>query len=117
MLTTWIVWVFAALVLNIIFMNFIIAVISESYEKVMQKLVAQLYKVKCELIVEREANMNEQDLNNPKYFPKYLILRRPIESGETEGQEWQGFIKDLKQNIAKTVARSKNDVTMRINKV
>jgi len=32
---SWIVWIIAVLVLNIIFMNFIIAVISESYEKVM----------------------------------------------------------------------------------
>jgi len=36
----WIVWVFAVLILNVIFMNFIIAVISESYEKVMQKSIA-----------------------------------------------------------------------------
>ena len=36
----WIVWIMAVFVMNVIFMNFIIAVISQSYEKVMQKLVA-----------------------------------------------------------------------------
>lgn len=50
----WIIWIFAVLILNVIFMNFIIAVISESYEKVMQKSVAQGYKVKAEMISERE---------------------------------------------------------------
>jgi len=35
-------------------MNFIIAVISESYEKFMQKLVAESYRVKANMIVERE---------------------------------------------------------------
>jgi Ion transport protein len=32
---TWIIWLIAVLILNIVFMNFIIAVISESYEKIM----------------------------------------------------------------------------------
>jgi len=35
-------------------MNFIIAVISESYEKVMQKLVAESFRVKANMIAERE---------------------------------------------------------------
>lgn len=37
---TWIIFILAVFVLNIILMNFIIAVISQSYEKIMQKLVA-----------------------------------------------------------------------------
>ena len=55
---TWSIWIIAVFVLNVIFMNFIIAVISESYEKVMQKLVAESYKVKANMIVEREMLMN-----------------------------------------------------------
>ena len=31
----WIIWIISVLIINIVFMNFIIAVISESYEKVM----------------------------------------------------------------------------------
>jgi hypothetical protein len=34
---SWLIWVIAVIILNVIFMNFIIAVISESYEKAMQK--------------------------------------------------------------------------------
>jgi len=37
-----------------------------------------LYKVKVDLIVERELQfIGSDDINNPEYFPKYLILRRP----------------------------------------
>ncbi len=61
-----------------IFMNFIIAVISESYEKIMQKQISLTYHGKVSLIVEREFQMSEEDLKNGKYFPKYIILRRPI---------------------------------------
>lgn len=55
----WGIWLISVLLLNIVFMNFIIAVISESYEKIMQKLVSQTFKVKVDLIVEREHLMNE----------------------------------------------------------
>ncbi len=63
------------------FMNFIIAVISESYEKVMQRLVALSFMLKAEMIVERESMMTDNDKNNAEYFPKYLILRRVVGSG------------------------------------
>jgi len=36
----WIIWLVSVFIMNVIFMNFIIAVISESYEKVMQKLIS-----------------------------------------------------------------------------
>ena len=59
---TWIIWLVSVLILNIVFMNFIIAVISESYEKIMQKLVSQNFKSKVSLIMERESNMSLTDL-------------------------------------------------------
>ena len=67
-------------ILNVMFMNFIIAVISESYEKVMQRLVALSYMLKAEMIVEREGLMSNLDLENKEYFPRFLILRRAVGS-------------------------------------
>ena len=40
-ITAWIVWVLAVFVLNIILMNFIIALISDAYAKVMQRMDAE----------------------------------------------------------------------------
>ena len=54
----WLVWLMLMIVGNVIFMNFIVAVVSESYEKCMQTQKAQQYRLKCELIVERESIMN-----------------------------------------------------------
>ena len=65
-------------------MNFIIAVISESYEKVMQKLVAESYRVKTNMIVERELLLTSIKGNEQEYFPKYLVMRRPIETNNGE---------------------------------
>ncbi|CDW84834.1 wd-40 repeat protein [Stylonychia lemnae] len=81
---TWIVWIIAVIILNIIFMNFIIAVISESYEKVMQKIIAESYKVKVHMIKEREHFFKEKDFLNEKFFPKYIIVRRLVNSESLE---------------------------------
>ena len=43
-------------------MNFIIAVISESYDRVMQKLLAQSYNVKANLIAEKEDLFSDLEL-------------------------------------------------------
>eukprot|EP00347_Sterkiella_histriomuscorum_P006293 403353324 len=55
----WIIWLSAVLFMNIILLNFIIAVISESYEKVMQKMEAQSYKMRAQLIKERELHLRK----------------------------------------------------------
>jgi len=60
----WLIWVIGVFVLNLIFMNFVIAVISESYEKIMQKSIAEGYRGKAMMIVEREFHLTESELKN-----------------------------------------------------
>jgi len=72
----WIIWLFIVIIGNIVFMNFIIAVVNESYENCMTKLVAQTYKVKVDMIVEREQMMSESDLANKQWFPSFIISRQ-----------------------------------------
>eukprot|EP00347_Sterkiella_histriomuscorum_P008787 403343754 len=102
----WIVWISAVLFLNIVLLNFIIAVISESYEKVMQKMVAESFRIKAELIQERESYFNHADFQNQNYFPDYIIFRRPAEDQVDANEEWQGFVKDIKKTIYKTHLKS-----------
>ncbi|CDW73225.1 UNKNOWN [Stylonychia lemnae] len=109
-LVSWLIWLIAVISLNIVFMNFIIAVISESYERVMQKLVAESYRVKANLIFEREQLFSEEELKSTKYFPNYIVVRRPLNTEIKEAGEWQGFIKDLKQTIRTTVVKSKSEI-------
>eukprot|EP00347_Sterkiella_histriomuscorum_P013895 403362947 len=111
---SWVIWIIAVMLLNVMFMNFIIAVISESYEKVMQKLVAESYKVKVQMIVERELHFTEEELTSEQYFPKYLILRRPVSSSEGENGEWQGFVKDIKNTIKTSSTKQKTDIQFQI---
>lgn len=66
------------LVGNIVFMNFIIAVVSESYENCMERMVQQIQLIKLDMIEECEAMLPEWFLY--EYFhtiyPKWLIIRR-----------------------------------------
>jgi hypothetical protein len=57
------------------------------------------------MIVERESLMNYDELNSKEYFPKYLIIRKPItsDSEKVDGKEWQGFTKDLKVTFSKQI--------------
>ncbi|CDW89455.1 wd-40 repeat protein [Stylonychia lemnae] len=112
---TWIIWLIAVMTLNIIFMNFIIAVISESYERVMQKLVAESYKVKANMIVEREQLFNESDMISKDYFPNFIVVRRPLNTETNEGGEWQGFIKDLKYTIRTSAVKSKIEIIQNLH--
>lgn len=50
----WSIWFLIMVVGNIVLMNFIIAVVSQSYGQCMQKQVAQTFKTKVDMIVERE---------------------------------------------------------------
>ena len=97
----------AVLFLNIILLNFIIAVISQSYEKVMQKLKAQTFKMKAAMIREAESHMPKHYFTNQKYkdkyFPRFLILRRPTHDVEQGQKDWEGFIKDIKRSTHEQV--------------
>jgi Polycystin cation channel len=57
-----VVWFFIMIVGNMVFMNFIIAVVNQSYEQCMSKMVVLQFKVKVDMIVERESMMREKEL-------------------------------------------------------
>ncbi|CDW71536.1 serine threonine protein kinase [Stylonychia lemnae] len=114
-LVSWIIWILAVFTLNIVFMNFIIAVISESYERVMQKLVAESYKVKANMIVEKEQLISTNDLTDINLFPNFIVVRRPLSNDSNEAGEWQGFIKDIKYTIRTAVAKSKGEIIQNLH--
>ena len=95
----WIIYLAVMIVGNIIFMNFIIAVVSQSYENCMQKMIAQSYKVKLHMIRERESMMSENDFKKKIWFPNFMILCKPTSEGNEDTgnmeNEWNGIIKEI----------------------
>ena len=70
----WIVWLIIALVTCIIFLNFIIAEASASYEKVNENINANIMNAKSILIAEAEL-LRPTFAKSPLKFPKYIIKR------------------------------------------
>ena len=66
-------------------MNFIIAVVGDSYRKTMDRKTEQMIKVRLEMVLERESLMSENELANEENFPNYIIFRKdPQEDKEKD---------------------------------
>lgn len=59
---TWFIWLLMNFFLFMVFMNFIIAVIGETYSKVVEFKKSHDYLIRVSMIYERELNFNKQDL-------------------------------------------------------
>ena len=70
----WFIFVLIVLVTCIVFLNFIIAEASASYENVQEKLEAYILSEKASLIEEAELMLFDS-CKNQERFPKYIIIR------------------------------------------
>lgn len=71
----WLIWVSIVFITCIIFLNFIIAEASASYERVSDNIDNFLLYQKVCLISESEDMLPKTYLKNKDKFPKYLIIR------------------------------------------
>ena len=62
---------------NVVFMNFIIAVVNESYTNSMAMQKAQSYRLKVPLISEQEKKIVNERTYKTKDFPNYIIVKTP----------------------------------------
>ena len=92
----WIVWFFNQLIMLIILMNFLIAVITQSYENVMNKQIIHKYRLVCDL--NRKCLLNYYYIGSLKDYD-CLILTTKTEM-EEENDEWKGFVQTLKKFIS-----------------
>jgi hypothetical protein len=82
-------------ILFMIMMNFIIAVIGDSYSKVINQAIAHDYRQKANLIYEQEIQFTKKDFKNQKYFPDILVVRKKKCNNKTE-DTLQGQLKEMK---------------------
>lgn len=73
----WFLWFVMVMITSLIFLNFIIAEVSNSYQKVKDDLDALMYKERAGLILEMENLTTNQELeSNKESFPKFIVCRR-----------------------------------------
>jgi hypothetical protein len=71
----WVTWLLMVVMTCIVFLNFIIAEVSSSYEKVKLKLRGLFLKERCILIKEAEDMILQTKKHDQNIFPLYLITR------------------------------------------
>ena len=75
----WIMWISIVSMTCVIFLNFIIAEVSSSYEKVKEDVQGLILKERASLIKESEEMMSKKSLTNIEMFPRNLIMREQEE--------------------------------------
>ena len=60
---------------SLVFLNFIIAEVCNSYQTVKDNIDSLIYKERAGLISEAEDVMTEKSKNNTNKFPKYIVSR------------------------------------------
>ncbi len=102
---SWLIWLFVIFIGNVVFMNFIIAVVSDSYEKCINKMETQSLLEKIELIIEREQMLSKAEVlkYKDKWFPRYLYVCKVVSQTESNNPDdsWEGVVKEIKKMMAK----------------
>lgn len=70
----WVIWMLTVYTTTIIFLNFIIAEVGDSYAKVKENMDALLAKEKTALVQEAETMLFKSDRTEVN-FPRYIVVR------------------------------------------
>jgi len=71
----WVVWLVIILMTCIIFLNFIIAEVSDIYARVNSQVEELILQERAQLIDESEVMIGNTLQSNLNMFPKYIIMR------------------------------------------
>lgn len=93
---TWVIWGISIVFLFMIFMNFIIAVIGDTYDRVIQYKEAHDYQQRLMMLYEREVQFSLNDFDNETYFPPVLIARKLKENVDVK-QNWANYVSIMKK--------------------
>jgi len=86
----WFLWLLVFVGGCLIFLNFIIAEVSASYEKVKEDIDALTYKERAKMVQEAEDFVsNERKLIDKASFPKYFVIREkePADGSKVKDEE------------------------------
>lgn len=117
MYLVWLIWWFNQFMIVIILLNFLIAVISQSYENVMNS--ATILKFKDIAQLNREAYLVMQYLPNTRmvYTNKLILTIADEEDRQNDDEGWTGFVQTLKVFIKGNVTSNIKLVSGKVTKL
>jgi len=109
--------VFIAWVMNIfmnliILLNFLIAIISDSYESVIKNKETVKYQQRADLIAETQSFQNfiRSKFGNELDRHLIVIMRRLVKENQESDNEMKQVADDLKENIKELLEKNKADI-------
>lgn len=103
----WILW-FANQFLNlIILLNFLIAIISQSYDNVMSKSLEYKYNQRCQM--NRECRLILKSLGMDDHFQCMILSANCSQDGD--GEQWQGFVQTIKISMRQEISKLKKAIS------
>ena len=97
----WFVWFMNQFIIVIILLNFLIAVISQSYENVMNSKSIMKYQDMAALNKEAYQFMNHWGFKHPLIKKNRLLVSLEVANDEGETSEWSGFVQTMKIFVKK----------------
>ena len=92
----------------VIMLNLLIALMSDTFERVMESWVFESRKMRINTIIEQELLMGES--RNAEYFPEYLQVLRPVEEVSDEWTGLSGQITATREEVKREVGRVEQKV-------
>ena len=106
---SWVVWMIHQYFLHIVFMNFLIAIISQVYENDLANTLQNEYTQKAEMNLEAEQLLTFIGFME-KYF-LYILTGDKKDVVDENLKEWQGYVAQIKQNQKHESERLEKKIT------
>jgi hypothetical protein len=90
----WIIWLFNQILILVILMNFLIAIIAQSFEEMMSRKTINKYSQRAEMNKECRLNLFSFGL-----APKVECITIQADNSVNESNEWQGFVHAIKKTL------------------
>lgn len=96
-LIIWILFVLYILVMNIVQLNFLIAIISQSYDRIMAVEKIQVYEDRAELNLEYQ--IISKAFIGQRPFDLMIVMASTTSDNSREKTEWGGYVRSIKTFI------------------
>jgi hypothetical protein len=100
----WSLWFITVFTCTIVFMNFLIAVITDVYESIIETKEEEIYLKKAELLKDMIDVLGTQ-----KFKPVHYLISREVIKGP-KSSDWSGFVHEIKSTVSNDISRATDNI-------
>ena len=106
-------FVLSMVVVPVVLLNLLIALMSDSYERIQDQADIEFQALQAGIILKIEEFLSEKDKRDEEKFPKWLHALVPAGKGNGKGESgmaWQGVLNDIKGQIGAQQEQMQNEM-------